>query len=440
MTRTLVLAALLGLATAGGVARADDAEEARFHDGLARQHYEAGRYEQTIREFFFEQRLASNPRVGFNIALCFDQLHRDDDAYLFFREYLASDDDDASRRSLAQQAIARLEPRVARVAVASEPAGATVYVDQRDHGSYGVAPRVIVVAPGAHTLVFELEGHRTASVEVQAVRGSEVAAQATLARIVGTLEVASSAPGTASVLDAAGATVASGATPLEVELPPGDYRIDLAADGHRPWQGLARVVAGERARTLAEPSPLDAPTADLTVTASAAGALIELDGEGAGFAPTVLSSIPIGAHRVRVSHPGLQPWQDEIELSADARSWLTVTLVPPSETIRSPLTWVFGGVGVAGILAGGIFGGLAIANHDRFGDLERRQALHASGMGPAPAGSLSELRDQGMLLSTTTDVLFAVGAAALATAIVLFFATETTEARRSEGTFTEGER
>ena len=430
-------------------ARADDAEQARFHDTLAREHYAAGRFEQAIREFFIEQRLAPNPRVQFNIALCFDQLHREEDAYLFFREYLSQADDDAGRRQRAEAVVARLEPRVARVSVVTEPAGATIYVDGRDYGSYGTAPRVLVLTPGPHTLLLELAGHRGAHAEVAAIRGQAVSAVASLAPITGALELRSRVAGRVIVRDAGGRTVFEGAVSaatstaaasLRVDIPPGDYEVALLAEGHDEWRGLARVVASESAEVVASPTSTPEPTGDLTVTASAAGALIEIDGDAAGFAPSVIARMQTGRHEVRLSHPGLEPWSGEVTIGGESRSWLTVSLVRPSETTRSPLTWLTGGVGLASLAVGAVLGGLALSNQSAFVALEAEQAKFARGMGPEPSGSLAELRDQQLFLSGAGDVLLSIGAAAIVAAIVLFFATETTETQRSQGTFSEGER
>ena len=225
-----------------------------------------------------------------------------------------------------------------------------------------------------------------------------------------------------------------------VDLPPGDYELALAAAGHEEWRDLARVTGGEAMRADARPSPLPAPTGDLTVTSSAAGALIEIDGEPSGFAPTVIAGIDAGPHRVHVSHSGLEPWAGDISVGSDARAWLTVSLVPPPATTRSPLSWAVGGVGLAALLAGAILGGLALSAQGRFASLEQQQTAFAMGMGTAPRGSLADLRDQQISLSTASDVTLAIGAAAVIGAIVLFFTTEETDTRHSEGTFSEEER
>ena len=99
-----------------------------------------------------------------------------------------------------------------------------------------------------------------------------------------------------------------------------------------------------------------------------------------------------------------------------------------------------GGVGLASVIVGAVLGGLALANHDRFVTLEAQQASFAMGTGSMPSGSLADLHDQQTVLSTASDVLLAVGGAAILGAVVLFFTTERIETRRSEGTFSEDER
>jgi hypothetical protein len=414
------------------VASADDAEEARFHDELGRQHYEAHRFEQAIREFFEVARLAPSPRTTFNIAVCFDLMHREDDAYLFFREYLASDDTDAERRAFATTAVARLSASVARVAVTSEPPGAQIYVDQRDHGSYGATPRVLALPPGEHAITIEREGYRAVTVTVTASDGEEVPASGTLEQIVGTLHVDASEGGHVVVRQAGGSALAEGDAPFDATLPPALYELEVARDGYRTFTSVARVTAEARTDVQVALEALPPPTGDLTITSSAAGAVIQLDGEPAGFAPTLLTGLSIGEHRVRLEHPGLEAYDGTVAIEENARGWLTVTLEEPSATDRSPLTWAVGGVGIAALIAGAVTGGLAVSTHDQFG---------AAVADPAHAARTPQsLRDEGTSLNIATDALLATGVVALVVATILYFATEHTDARESRATFSAGER
>lgn len=423
----------LTLAFASNTVLADDAEEARFHDELARQHYEAHRFEQALQEFFEVARLAPSPRTTFNIAVCFELLHRDDDAYLFFREYLESDDTDAERRSFATTSAGRLGETVARVSVTSEPEGALIYVDQRDHGSYGATPRVLALPPGAHTITIERDGYRAVTVSVTATVGTEVAATGTLAQIVGTLHVDAGQGGTVVVREAGGPALAEGAAPLDASLPPGVYQVEVAQEGFHTFTSVARVTAEARTDVQVALEVLPPPTGDLTITSSAAGAVIQLDGEPAGFAPTLLTGLSLGEHRVRLEHPGLSPYEGSVSIDENARGWLTVTLEEPATTDRSPATWAVGAIGVACVLAGAITGGFAIDTHNQF--------EQATGPNP-PAGGTApqQLRSTGLALDYTTDALLATGVVSLVVATILYFATEHTDARESRANFSAGER
>jgi hypothetical protein len=431
----LVTVAMIAAALApSSVARADDAAESRFHDERGRAAYEARHFDQALAEFFEAARLAPSPRITFNIALCFDLLHRDDDAYLFFREYVASADADADRRRLASETLARLERTVARIAITSDPPGASVYVDQLDHGTYGVTPTVVALAPGAHTITLRREGYRDATVSAEATRGAEVQATGALVRIVGTLHVEHVGAQVTVREPGGGATLASGASPLDASLPPGLYEVAIEAPDHRPLTTVARVTAEQRTELAPTLDPLPPPTGDVTVTSSAAGAIITLDGEAAGFAPTVLEGLSLGAHHVSLAHEGLEPWEGDVTIDEGARAWLTVTLEEPPRTDRSPATWVVGGLGVASLLAGAVFGGLAIDNYNSF------QAAQSDPFGMHNGHTAAQLREQGILLDTTADVLFAVGLTSAVVATVLYFVTEETASHPSRASFSTGER
>jgi hypothetical protein len=430
MRRVAVILSLLSCCSLAVPASADVAAEARLHDELAREHFRHRRYEAALREFFFEHRLAPNPRILFNIALSFDALRRGEDAFLFYSEYLTHDDDDAERRRLATDAVARLAPRVARVAVASDPEGAEVYVDRRDHGSYGRTPRLLVLAPGRHRLTIERAGYRPVELEVEAIRGREVPAAASLVRIVGHLSIRSPIDARVAVRDPAGTTlsdseVAAG-TPLALALPPGDYHVEVQGAGHEVFTELTRVSPEASTEVVVRPRALPPPTGDVTITSSAPGAIIHVDGEPVGFAPWVISDLSLGPHRVRLERAGLRPWEGAIDVHADERAWLTVSLAPPGETERSPATWVLGGVGIASIVAGAALGGFALANREEFEAANGPERMRLRGIGED--------------LNVVVDVLFGAGAVSLAVAVALFFATERTRTRESEGSVTYGER
>ncbi|MBX3268648.1 MAG: PEGA domain-containing protein [Sandaracinaceae bacterium] len=429
MTGRLALLALALLFVAP-VARADDAAMARFHHEQAGQHYRAGRFDRAVQEFFLAQRLSPNSRTVYNIGLCFLRMRRPADAFFFLSEYLALDDDGdgaEARRGFAESSLRTLAPSVARVAVRVEPPreGAVIYVDQREYGSYGTAPRVLALAPGPHRVWVELEGHRRATAEVVAVLGEEVALVLAPELIVGTIALEGPPGAAVRAFDARGVEVGAGRLPLDLATPPGRVEVEVVADGYRPWRGFVVVTADERTTLVVDPERAPGPTGDVTVTANVAEAVIELDGEPVGLAPLVLTDLRVASRRVRVSAPGAQPWAGELEIEADTRGWLTVQLAP-LPTGPSPLTWVIGGLGLAALITGGVTAGLALERADQF-----RARWSAPG-----GGAVAGLRDEASALALASDVAFGIGLVALGAAIAIYFATDDANIAASSATFT----
>lgn len=421
MRRCALALLLIALAPAG--ARADEAAQARFHYELASRHYAARRYEDAVQHFFHAQRLSPSSRTIYNIALCFSGMSRREQAYQFFTEYLALTDEGAGaaeRRAFAEERLEALAPHVARIAVTSEPAGARVYVDEREHGAYGVTPTVLALAPGAHRVWVELEGHREASAEVELARGrlDEITLRPPL--VAGTLRVASTPEGSAAVLDASGARRAEGPTPLTAELPPGRYEVVLEADGRHAVRRFVTIADGESAAVEAE---LPVRSGAVTVTANVVQARVELDGRPIGFTPLVLSDLVAGAHAITVSAPGRQPWAGPLEVSALHPGWLTVTLAPEPHG-RSPATWVVGGVGLALLAGAAVTGGVAL---DRGGALSaQRDSLES----PDLRGLRAEVVD----LNLATDLLGVGAAISIGVALLLYLLTGDDPSATSEGT------
>lgn len=428
---TVVGAAALAASVAffGSTAQADDAAAARFHDRRAREHYAEGRYEEAAREFFLEQRIAPNPRVVFNIAVCLQLLGRSADAFQMFTEYLAGDDDNDEREARARAAVEELSPLVARLAVTTSPRGARIFVDQREYGAYGRSPSVVAVDPGDHRLYLELEGHRTAEVDVSVTQGEQVDLEVSLEAITGRVEIRSSTPGRAELRTPGGALEAEGETPLTVSLPPGPYEVVVTAEGYQTHRGLVEARADAVARHRAELSVLPRARGTLTVTSNHPGALVTVDDTPAGFTPLVLEDVEVGERSVRVERAGLDPWSGEVRVVAESPTWLTLTLQNQQpESVHSPVTWVLGATGIAAVAVGAVVGGFALDHRLGFEAARESELVN-----------IGEYRQHGELLSATTDVLLAVGATALVAAVVLFVLEEVEPHPHSSASSSRGE-
>ena len=113
-----------------------------------------------------------------------------------------------------------------------------------------------------------------------------------------------------------------------------------------------RVRAGETSLLSATHVPLAARRGRVRVLSNIPGALIEVDGREAGFAPTVISEEE-GMLRVTVHHPGYRPWQGQVQVEAKQPVALEVTLEPQRQEVgRGPWPWVLLSTSAVAAVAG----------------------------------------------------------------------------------------
>jgi hypothetical protein len=220
--------------------------------------------------------------------------------------------------------------------------------------------------------------------------------------------------------------VAEGPTPLRAELPPATYEVVLNASGHLPWKGLAAVRADETLEYRAVPERSPPPTGDITVTANVSGAVIELDGKGAGFTPGVLRDLEVGRHRIALNSEGVLPWTGEVDVQPNERAWVTVNLDRPATTVRSPVTWVVGGIGAFSLVSGGVMAGLAAHQRSQFDQVAEQNKADA--------------RDLGRTYDLAADILLGTGIVALGASVYLYFNTATRQGGQSAATLARGKR
>jgi serine/threonine-protein kinase len=135
-------------------------------------------------------------------------------------------------------------PRSARLTIQSDPAGARVFVDGVEHG---VTPALLTSVTAGRTMRIDLRdaaGRVLDAAELTLAEGEArtLALRATPLRAL--LRVTSTPEGSRVSVD--GAPV--GATPLEHDVPLGEHRVRVEADGFAPAEDVVRVeTPGERA-------------------------------------------------------------------------------------------------------------------------------------------------------------------------------------------------
>lgn len=144
------------------------------------------------------------------------------------------------------------------------------------------------------------------------------------------------------------------AAPLIVEVKPGQHTVRVVAPGHFPEE---RKVAAAEGAVLALDLALREKPARLSFTGPA-GAEVSVDGRLMGRTPFIAPvEIEPGQHLIVVSRNGHRPLVQELELGRDEAREIRYSL--PSTGQRTASWGMFATAG-AGLVAGGIFTGLAI--------------------------------------------------------------------------------
>ena len=316
----------LGSASAQTDARVDLAEEADLQFNRGVEDYKAGRWADALEHLLASNRLVPNHNVAYNIARCYEQLGRFPEAFRHYADFVARETAPEARTA-GEQALERLRPRVALLRVETDPPGALVYLDRVDLGARGATPRLLAVPEGAHRVLVSLEGHEAPEpASVDAKLGTEVAVRLPLTRIIGQVKVDGTPAGAEIRVD--GRPEVQGRVPAQLELAPGPRVLEVSAPGRRTER--IGLTVEPRGRHAVE-AQLVVLTGALVVDADEAGALIEIDGQPAGFTPAVVDAVPVGRHTVRVSLPGFTPFSTEVEVSTDARVAVAALLRPVYE-------------------------------------------------------------------------------------------------------------
>ncbi len=318
----LLLASSLSLPFA---ALADSiADEADFRFRRAAQLYKKGEVDEALSEFLASNRLVRNRNVVFNIARCFEQLKMLNEAYRWYVELLSEEMPEADRHAV-QMALTRLRPHLALLEIASEPPGATVYVDRKNLGARGQTPLTLALPPGTVTAILELDGFRALTTEAGLTAGKTAHVTLPLERIWGRIEVEGTPASYQLKLDR------TDSEPVAIEngagkVLPGDHLVFLSAEGYLPEQLSIHVPPDGTAKVQFKLARLRKPTGRVVARASVDGALVRIDGKEMGFTPGVIESVETGEHQLEISAEGREPFRRRITVVAGQRTFVDAKL------------------------------------------------------------------------------------------------------------------
>lgn len=315
----LIALSLLGLLVprdglAGGLA-----DEADLQFQIGAKHYQRGEFDDALEHFFISNRLVPNRNVVFNIARTYEQMKRWADAHRYYSDALEAEDR-AQQRQNIEAGIKRVAPFVAILKVETNPPGATIFIDRKDLGSRGKAPRALALPEGRYTVMAELEGHEGASsAKVEIKTGAEAVVSLALPRIVGAVEVTvDGAPDAAVHVDDERAAPICTA-PCRFEASPGRHLLYFGRAGFQAVPRQVNVVAKQAVKTTAAMTPL---TGSVVVSADERDAVVEIDGKPMGFTPAVIQNVAVGKRRVRVSMRGYAAVERDVEVKTNEQAQL----------------------------------------------------------------------------------------------------------------------
>ncbi|HSO33366.1 MAG TPA: TonB-dependent receptor [Labilithrix sp.] len=291
-------------------ANADDlADEADLQFQIGAERYEQRDFKGALEHFLSSNRLVPNKNVLFNIARTYEQLQRAPDAYRYYVLALEGETNPASRKRV-EDALQRISPNVAILKVDTDPPGATVYLDRKDLGPRGAAPRTLGLAEGRRKVIVEKPGYEPAESEVVALKvGQEVVVSLKLKQILGTARLEGEAGAGVRIDEENGAIACT--VPCSVQVPPGRHTFFFVKDGYQTSEVAAEippnVVTPVRAR-------LSSQTGAVVVSSDVRDALVSIDGQAVGFTPAVLS-VPVGKHTIVISQQGYRSVSQVVDVT-----------------------------------------------------------------------------------------------------------------------------
>jgi tetratricopeptide (TPR) repeat protein len=126
--------------------------------------YDRGEFEQSLGEFRKAYDLYQHPDIIYRIALCHERLGEDREAVRYYRQFLAAAPNAPDRLKI-EKTIEVIEKRIGRssIKVTTEPAGASVYIDDEANGVAGTTPTDLALEPGNYKLIVRRKGYEDVS-------------------------------------------------------------------------------------------------------------------------------------------------------------------------------------------------------------------------------------------------------------------------------------
>jgi len=212
---------------------------------------------------------------------------------------------------------ATLQEITGSLTLKSKPADALIFIDGKKAGTTGETISDIKI--GMHQVEIRLDGYESWSENIE-ITDKEYNLTATLQQKTGSIDI-NSEPFNATILIDGNKT---GSTPETIKnLKPGVHQVEVRADGFDNWSDSVEVTAESKSVVTAI---LQKASGSINIKSTPEGAKIYINDNEVGITPTVLSSIPIGAHDIVVQSVGHECWKKSIIVKKEKELSLNAVL------------------------------------------------------------------------------------------------------------------
>lgn len=423
MKSTRIIAALVSLSMLPAPVFAGQKEDAEAQFALGQEAYKKDDFNTAIKYFEEAYKLDANPVYLYNIAVAYELWGKKEKAAEFYEKYLPSATSDTDRKNVLAK-IAELRPGSAvdptqnpdgksKVEIRTEPAGASVWLEEKKGSPTGVTPLTREVTPGKHTLIIELDGYAPINRTFEVLSGQTASLDLSMAKKDAAVLIAvqSNVTGAKVYIDDRSSGVA-GMTPFQLMVAPGKHTIIAEKEGYEPFTKEINIKDDEKGPITVSFDMDKGNYGRIQVKSNIKGALVEIDGEKLGTAPFVgdLPKLSTGSHKIKVSAPGYNEWTEKIDVSSGATVQVKTTLMKKPGKVGA---FVF--LGAAGALA---VGGFVFGN--------KAENIFASIDADLTAGEPVDDADprfrEGFITGIEADACFALGGVSGLVSLTRFFA------------------
>jgi len=454
----MVWVAICAFAIPAQAQSADALKKAQSAFDQAQLDYLQGKYDEAAQGFQDAYAARDFPQFLYNIAASFHMKGKKGSdvvaygkAVDFYKQYLAKEPQ-ASDKPKVEKAIGVLEAEIARlkaqpatpgvgsgsdagsgsaatpaaqpsaevqslgdvkvrglVVIESDPANATIYLDDKRKGSFATTPWSGTLE-GDHKIIIEKRGYMVIEKTITADPTKLFVLFGAMSQqsFLGWIEVSSNVPGSDVFID--DKTVgAVGKTPFSQNIKPGKHTFWVSSEGYDEYKEEVEVIPGETHSVKA--ALKGSPVGRLSVVgAGIEDATIFVDGKQLCERGPCIKSVPEGEHVITVSRDDFKSYTQRIRIQAKTETQVKVTLAPTPS--RADAFYAYG-LGAAFIAGGIVLGLQAQGYHD---DIKKQ--IDA---GNPPVDNNDPRFTKGKAFAIAADAAFVIGALTALTGIYYTF-------------------